>query len=141
MDMIALGLAQAFMFSMFDSSLPPPWSWLKDFGRMFFGDERERDSAFMGAWPKQVAPLQMITPPVARAFPAAITAMVSGDWKKFTDYTVWTMFPYGRLARDVHKSYVNPKSTIDRFTGIPFSRLQGPEEEEKKKKKKKRGKD
>jgi len=36
---------------------------------------------------------------------------------------------------------VNPKSTIDRFTGIPFSRLQGPEEEEKKKKKKKRGKD
>lgn len=141
MDMISLGLAQAFMFSMFDSALPPPWSWLKDFGRMFFGDERERDSAFMGAWPRQVAPLQMITPPVARAFPSAITAMVSGDWKRFTDYTVWTMFPYGRLARDVHKSYVNPKSTIDRFTGIPFSSLQGPEEEENKKKKKKRGKD
>ena len=125
MDLVTLGLAQAFMFSLFDSALPAPWSWLTDFANWIFGNDKERDSAFFGAYPTAIAPLQMITPPVMRMFPSMISSMISGDWKRFTDYTIPTMFPFGRLARDIQKSYLNPKSTIDRLTGIPFSRMEG----------------
>ena len=125
MDLITLGLANAFMFSLFDSALPAPWSWLKDMSEWIFGDKKEKQSAFFGTYPYYVAPLQIISPPIIRAFPTMITSMISGDWQKFTDYTMWTMFPFGRLARDLHKSYLNPKSFIDRMTGLPFSNMQG----------------
>jgi hypothetical protein len=42
------------------------------------------------------------------------------------------MFPFGRFARDLQKSYLNPKSFIDRMTGIPFQRFEGPGKEENK---------
>lgn len=125
MDLITLALANAFMFSLFDSALPAPWNWLKDLSEWIFGDKKEKQSAFFGTYPYYVAPLQIISPPIIRAFPAMVTSMMSGNWQKFTDYTVWTMFPFGRLARDIHKSYLNPKSFIDRMTGLPFSGMEG----------------
>jgi hypothetical protein len=125
MDLVSLALSQAFLFSVFDSSLPPPWNWFTDVANWLFGSEEEKKTAFFGAYPWGVAPLQIVTPPVARMFPAMVTGLISGNWDRVTDYTVWTMFPFGRMARDVHKSYLNPKSFIDRMTGIPFSRMEG----------------
>jgi hypothetical protein len=125
MDLITLALANAFMFSLFDSALPAPWNWLKDLSEWIFGDKKEKQSAFFGTYPYYIAPLQIISPPIIRVFPAMVTSMMSGNWQKFTDYTVWTMFPFGRLARDIHKSYLNPKSFIDRMTGLPFSGMEG----------------
>lgn len=131
-DLVSLALAQAFMFSLFDSTLPAPMSWMADFADLIFGDEKERDAAFFGAYPQALAPLQIITPPIARMFPAMVSGMVSGDWRRITDYTVWTMFPFGRLARDLQKSYLNPKSFVDRMTGLPLTRLPSPTENNEK---------
>ena len=132
MDLMSLALAQAFMFSIFDSTLPAPISWMSDISSWLFGDDEEKRAAFFGAYPYALAPLQVITPPIARMAPTAISGLVSGDWKRLTDYTVWTMFPFGRLARDLHKSYLNPKSFMDRMTGIPFQKFEGPKEDKEK---------
>lgn len=140
MDLVTLALAQAFMFSIFDATLPAPWSWMSDLGNWAFGSDEEKKAAFFGAYPHGVAPLQVITPPIARMFPASVSAMVSGDWKRVTDYTVWTLFPFGRMARDLQKSYINPKSFIDRMTGFPFSRMEGFGKEETLETDKKEGK-
>ena len=33
---------------------------------------------------------------------------------------MWTMFPFGRMARDVKGSLENPMRTIEKGTGIPY---------------------
>ena len=43
------------------------------------------------------------------------------------------MFPFGRLARDINRTYKNPNKALDYMTGIPLSRLKNEEEEAKKK--------
>lgn len=126
MDLLSLGLAQAFMFSVFDATLPAPMSWASDMANWLFGNDKDKEAAFFGAYPGVMAPLQMITPPAMRLVPPTISGLVDGDWKRLTDYTTWTMFPFGRLARDVQKSYLNPKSFVDRMTGIPFQNMPSP---------------
>lgn len=131
-DMIVFGLAEAFAFSLFDSALPAPWNYVNDFANWIFGDSKGKERAFFGVYPYYVAPLQVATPPILRAFPPMISALVTGDWERVIDYTSWTMFPFGRLARDLHKSYLNPKSFIDRMTGFPLTKISGPDKEKEK---------
>jgi hypothetical protein len=128
-DLIVFGLAEAYMFSIFDSTLPAPWNFVNDLANWVFGEKKDKERAFFGAYPYYVAPLQVVTPPVLRMFPALISGLATGDWRRVTDYTTWTMFPFGRLARDLHKSYLNPKSFIDRMTGFPLTKIPGPDEQ------------
>jgi hypothetical protein len=57
-----------------------------------------------------------MAPPTFRAF-------VDGDFTKLTDYYIWTMFPFGRMARDVagpQNIIENPIRSIEKVTGLPY---------------------
>jgi hypothetical protein len=123
MDVISLALSQVFAFSIFDATMPPPLKWMQDFSLWMMGDDKERERAFFGAYPGQIAPLQLITPAILRWFPNVVTGLVYGDWKDFTNYTAWTLFPFGRMARDVSRSAKKPNTVIDKMTGFPLQEL------------------
>ena len=123
-DLFIFALASAFPFSMFDSTLPPPMSYVMDFSELLFGDERTRDRAFYGTLPGPVAPLQAVMPPSARFILAPLGSMLKGDWDRFAAYHVWTMFPFGRVFRDLVKIYDNPVMAVERLTGFPIFKLQ-----------------
>ena len=121
LDIFAIALANAFVSSIFDSTLPPPLSWMQDTADWVFGDEKERDRAFFSSWPHPIlAPLQIATPPVARFGLAPINAMVNGNWDRFSDYYLWTFFPFGRLARSTKKTFEVPEMWLEQMTGIPI---------------------
>ena len=90
-DMMSIALGNVFLYSLFDQGLPAPYNWLQDTADWMFGDEKERDRAFFGAWPKGVAPLQMITPPIARLPLSTFQGWANDDWSSFLDYTVYTI--------------------------------------------------
>jgi len=126
-DLMVFALSNAFMYSLFETALPAPWNWFQDTGEWLFGDEKARDRAFFGAWPKGLEPLQMVTPPILRLGPPALRAMLDDDYKKLSQYYIWTMFPFGRLARDVvgpGNVIDNPIRAISKFTGMPLLQAQ-----------------
>jgi hypothetical protein len=123
LDLFMLAMSSIFMYSLFESALPAPWNWFQDTADWLLGDEKERDRAFFGAYPTTVAPLQMVTPPVARMLPATFKGIVEEDWSKMSDYVVWTMFPFGRIARDIagpNSIIENPTRTVEKLTGLPY---------------------
>ena len=126
-DMFMLALANTFAYSLFENNLPQPYGWFQDTSEWIFGDEKERDKAFFGAYPTAVAPLQIITPPIARGPLAIFNALMTDDWARFSDYYVHTLFPFGRLRRDVFgKGGITeaPIRAIDKLTGLPMLKLQ-----------------
>ena len=127
LDLFMFAMANVFMYSIFETALPAPWNWYQDTADWLLGDENERNKAFYGAWPTQVAPLQMITPPVLRMLPATARALVDDDWSKLSQYYMWTMFPFGRMARDIvgpGNIIQNPIRTIEKTTGLPVMQAQ-----------------
>ena len=119
-DMFVFGLANVFAYSLFESAMPQPYGWFQDTADWVFGNERERDRAFFGQWPTAVAPLQMVTPPSLRLVPATFNAVLNNDFSRISDYQLWTMFPFGRLARDTKGIIENPMRTVEKTTGIPY---------------------
>ena len=119
-----MALAGAFMYSIFDTALAPPYDWYQDTADLLFGDKKERDRAFYGTLPRPIAPLQAVMPPVSR-YPGAIVELISGDWQKFSDYTIHTMYPFGRLVYSTKKSLdpQNRKGFIENFFRIPISKV------------------
>ena len=125
-DAFMLALSSVFAYSLFEAALPAPLNWFQDTADWLFGDEKERDRAFFGTWPSQVAPLQMITPPILRLAPATFKGLVENDWDKMANYYIWTMFPFGRIARDVAWEggiIENPARTIEKVTCIPYMQM------------------
>ena len=125
-DMFMLGLANMFPYSIFESALPSPWNYLQDSSDLMFGDEKERDRAFFGSFPAPLQPLQAVTPPALRLFPPLFKAMVHDDYTRLTDYYLWTMFPFGRIARDTIGPgglLENPAQAVEKFTGFPYMKL------------------
>tara|TARA_Y100001938_G_scaffold3980_2_gene4981 strand:+ start:39 stop:9392 length:9354 start_codon:yes stop_codon:yes gene_type:complete len=123
MDLFMLGLSSVFMYSLFESALPAPWNWFQDTADWLMGDEKERDRAFFGAWPTDLAPLQMVTPVALRPLPNIFRGLMDEDWSKLSDYTVWTMFPMGRMARDLagpNNLLENPIRAVEKLTGLPY---------------------
>ena len=107
--------------------MPAPWNWFQDTSEWILGDETERDRAFFGQWPKQLAPLQMVTPPIFRLLPSSMRALVDDDWSKFSQYYIWTMFPFGRMARDAvgpGNLVENPIRMMEKLSGFPLLNLQ-----------------
>ena len=37
--------------------------------------------------------------------------LLNGDWERFADYQAWTLFPFGRFARSVDKTFNEPYGT------------------------------
>ena len=122
-DLFSVGLGNMFMYSIFENALPAPWNWLQDTADFMFGDDKQRERAFFGAYPSPFQPLQMVTPPIARVLPPLFKGMVTDDYTKFADYTVFTMFPFGRLYRDIAGPgglIENPVYGVSKLTGIPY---------------------
>ncbi len=125
-DMFMLGLANMFPYSIFESALPSPWNYLQDSADLMFGNEKERDRAFFGSYPAPLQPLQAVTPPALRLFPPLFKAMVHDDYTRLTDYYLWTMFPFGRIARDTIGPgglLENPAQAVEKFTGFPYMKF------------------
>lgn len=121
LDMFALSLANMFTSSVFDATVPPPLNWMQDTADWLFGDERERERAFFSSWPHPVlAPLQIVTPPIARYPMTLINATINGNWDRFADYYLYTFFPFGRLGRSVVKTIETPEMWVEQMTGIPI---------------------
>ena len=110
MDMLVLALAAVFKYSVFDTALPPPYDYLQETSELVFGDKTERERAFFGTYPRAVAPLQIITPPAARVVINPIKSLINNDWDRFLDYHIHTMYPFGRLVRQVDKTIYDPKA-------------------------------
>ncbi len=128
-DLLTYALGSVFMMSLFENVLPAPLNHFKETSEWLFGDENERNRAFFGSWPTKVAPLQMITPPIARVPLSILRTLTDENYDKFLDYHVYTMFPFGRIARDFSpfaKGNVldNPYRSIEKFTGFPYGDLQ-----------------
>jgi len=122
-DLFVTGMASIFMYSLFENALPAPWNWFQDTADLLFGDDKERERAFFGAYPYPFQPLQMVTPPIARLLPPLFKGMVTDDYSKLANYYVWTMFPFGRLAKDVIGPgglLENPIYGVSKLTGIPY---------------------
>ena len=89
---------------------------------MLFGDKIERDRAFYGTLPRPIAPLQAALPPISRV-PGSIVELISGDWQKFSDYTIHTMYPFGRLVYTGKKQAENPERFFENFFRIPVNKV------------------
>tara|TARA_R100000152_G_C6779717_1_gene211609 strand:- start:427 stop:4134 length:3708 start_codon:yes stop_codon:yes gene_type:complete len=125
LDMLVFALSNVFAYSLFDATLPAPWNWYQDTAQWLFGDEKERERTFMGTWPAKVAPLQMVTPPIFRLPVAGLDSFLAKDWERFSNYHIYTMFPFGRIIKDVspyakNNLIENPMGVIDKFTGFPM---------------------
>ena len=119
-DMFVFALGNIFTYSIFENAMPAPYNWFQDTADWSFGNERERERAFFGQWPTAVAPLQMVTPPGLRLVPATFSAIANDDWSRVSGYYMWTMFPFGRMARDMKGVMENPMRTIEKASGIPY---------------------
>tara|TARA_Y100000593_G_scaffold39261_1_gene75940 strand:+ start:76 stop:336 length:261 start_codon:yes stop_codon:yes gene_type:complete len=53
--------------------------------------------------------------------------MIDDDWSKVSKYYVWTMFPFGRMVRDIagpDNLIENPIRIMEKTTGFPLLQLQ-----------------
>jgi hypothetical protein len=127
-DLFVVALGNMFLYSLFDNALPQPWGWFQDTADWMFGDERDRERAFFGAYPTAVAPLQIITPPLARFPITGLMQWARDDYTKFTDYQVYTLMPFGRMIRDVaqpDKGLIdNPSRLLEKVAGMPLRDIQ-----------------
>ena len=124
-DTLIFALSSMFMYSLFEQVLPAPWNWLQDTSDWLFGDEKERDRAFFGTYPRVIAPLQMLTPPIARLPISVIREFADDDYTKLADYYMWTMLPFGRMLRDVahpeQSIFNNPMRAPEKIFGFPLT--------------------
>lgn len=122
-DTFVLALAAALPFSVFDMTIPQPWAWLKDTAEWLFGDDEEKERAFIGGLPPQVAPLSIVLPPSSRFITPIIGSLWSGDWDRFFSYHIWSYLPYGLMGRDVWNSVENPVNIPQYMLGLPLVQL------------------
>ena len=52
-DMLTMALGAVFMYSLFDTALPPPYDYLQETSQLLFGDKGERKKAFFGTYQDQ----------------------------------------------------------------------------------------
>tara|TARA_Y100000004_G_scaffold42200_1_gene46115 strand:- start:17 stop:9478 length:9462 start_codon:yes stop_codon:yes gene_type:complete len=138
MDLMVFALGNAFAYSLFEVAMPSPWNWMQDTADWIFGDENERNRAFYGQWPRALAPLQTVTPPILRMPMASMRAILEDDWSRVSDYYIYTMFPFGRIVRDFHgpnNLIENPMNLVDKWTGIPLIEMGKASKERRKERK------
>ena len=90
-----------------------------------FGNEKEKRRAFFGTYPYYIAPLQIATPPVARIPMSIFSTTLNGDWDRFMDYNVHTMYPFGRLVRSLDKTIYDRDAGTDIIKESPAGTTTG----------------
>ena len=126
-DLFMFALGSAFMFSIFDTALAPPLDTFQSIADSLYGDKRERDMAF---WGSKLGALQLLKPPVAR-IPDAAIELLTGDWEKFSSYTAYTMFPFGRGVRQLVQFSERPERAGEIFLRLPVNQMKSRLEREK----------
>ena len=119
-DMFMFALANAFMFSIFDTALAPPLDTVQSIADSLYGDKREKEMAFFGS---KLGALNLLKPPVAR-IPDAAWELLTGDWEKFSSYTAYTMFPFGRGIRQLVQFADKPERAGEIFLRLPVNQIQ-----------------
>ena len=120
-DLMALALSNIFVASIFDYALSPPMNWMQDSAALLFGDKEARDRAFFSPYPHPVlAPLTIVTPPIARFVLNPITAILNNDFEDFQKYTLYTYMPFGRFYRDAKKTFNSPAMMGEFMFGVPI---------------------
>ena len=119
-DMFMFALANAFMFSIFDTALAPPLDTVQSIADSMYGDKREKEMAFFGS---KLGALNLLKPPVAR-IPEAAWELLTGDWEKFSSYTAYTMFPFGRGIRQLTQFADKPERAGEIFLRLPVNQIQ-----------------
>ena len=87
------------------------------------GDDKEKERAFYGS---PLGPIQAVVPPALRLLPPLFKGMMTDNYSKLTDYYLWTIPPFGRLARDIigpGGAIDNPYYAITKFTGMPVMQM------------------
>ena len=124
-DLFMLGLANLLPFTMFDYSLPAPLSQLSSLATWMFSDnEEERERAYFGNLPTALAPLSELIPVAMRAPADVFGHLLKRDGQIVSDYMLWSAFPFGRLGRDLKRSFEEPGKALDLLTGIPMHRIE-----------------
>ena len=125
-DMMAMSLAGMFPFSLFETALPPPFSWISDIADYFFGEGYEQESAFFGS---PLGPLNELTPVfLSKGFALTDTVLrglVSGEIDTMADYQLSVLFPFGRMGHDVLRSINDPANSPRYLAGIPLREFAG----------------
>ena len=116
-DMFMFAMGSAFMFSIFDTALAPPLDTLQAIADSLYGDKRERDMAFFGS---KLGALNLLKPPIARV-PDAAWELLTGDWEKFSSYTAYTMFPFGRGVRQIKQLVESPERVGEITLRLPIN--------------------
>lgn len=117
-DLFMLAMTNIFAMSLFESTLPPPLSYLQDTAQLLFGDDKDREKAFFGTYG-----LSLIQPPITRIPFQFTKALISGEWDRFLSYHAWAMFPFGRFARDVVRTMNSPELVPEIWTGVPVHQI------------------
>jgi len=127
-DLLVIAMANMFNYSLFDTAMPQPYSWMQDTAEWMFGDEKEREKAFFGTYPTAIAPLQIISPPFLRVPVTGLQELIRDDYTKFSEYHVYSAFPFGRMIRDVAQPdkglLDNPSRLLEKMAGIPIRNIQ-----------------
>ena len=122
-DLFMFAMSSALPYTIFESTLPPPWNYIQDSADLLFGNKTERDRAFFGTLPKPIAPLQAVSPPIARIVMQPLGSLLKGDWSRMSSYYIWTWFPFGRITRDIKKTIENPAMIVENMSGLPTHKL------------------
>lgn len=122
-DTMVFGLASLLPYSMFDAALAPPFAELQEMSAFLFGDDKDKERAFYGTLPYPLNITQVITPPIARVPEAMIGAMFDRSMSRLVDYHIWTWAPFGRIGRDLKKTYENPMQGPERMFGFPLRNI------------------
>ena len=123
-DAFTIGLAGMLPYTMFDYSLPAPYSYLQDLADWSFGDDKQRERAYFGVLPHALAPLHIIMPSILRGPEMVFGSAFTGQWDRLATYTMISYFPFGMMARDLVKAYQSPSMFTEFTTGIPLHRIQ-----------------
>jgi len=131
-DLFAVGLVGLLPYTIFDYSLPAPLSYFQNLADWMFGNSKERERAFFASnvgLPAALAPLNEFLPPIARLgkgiwdVPSTFGLLWSGDIQRVAEFTTYSLFPGGRMSKDVFKSLQQPTGVLDFLAGVPLRNL------------------
>ena len=131
-NLFAIGLVSLLPYSIFEYVLPAPLNYFQNLADWMFGNKKERERAFFAGStgiPSAIAPLNEFFPPIARLpkglydLPNTFGLIFGGEAGRMSEYTTYTLFPYGRLGKDALKVLNDPTSWDTALFGIPDNAL------------------
>jgi hypothetical protein len=132
-NLFMIGMASLLPYTIFNNALPPPFSYFQGLSDWMFGNDKERENAFYGKYsvlPTALAPMNELLPSVWRVVPGTADALEfsfnhiwGGAAAREAEFHSYTMFPFGRLAKDLDRTWDDPARAMEYLAGIPFTKV------------------